>query len=94
MNNERLVVENEEQENANQEIIEEEFQSENKNNKKKLKKDNLKIVNKKEGNLKKDDSDSEEHAGKKSMEFILLNLNSYWLSLIGTISLIMSLVVY
>lgn len=94
MNNERLIVENEEQENENQEIIEEEFQSENKINKKKIKKDNLKIVNKKKGNLKKDDSDSEEHAGKKSMEFILLNLNSYWLSLIGTISLIMSLVVY
>ncbi len=94
MNNERLVVENEEQENENQEIIEEEFQSENKINKKKIKKGNLKIVNKKKGNLKKDDSDSEEHAGKKSMEFILLNLNSYWLSLIGTISLIMSLVVY
>ena len=51
-------------------------------------------MNKKKGNLKKDDSDSEEHAGKKSMEFILLNLNSYWLSLIGTISLLMSLVVY
>ena len=95
MNNEKLIMEKEEAENVDKENIElEEIENENKINQRKIKNGKLKKINKNEYNKKEDDSDIEEHAGKKSMEFFLLNLNSYWLSLIGTISLIMSLVVY
>jgi len=41
-----------------------------------------------------DSDDSSTPIGKKEMNLILLNLNSYWLELIGSISLMISLLIY
>ena len=38
--------------------------------------------------------DGGEPLGKKTMESILLNLNSYWLELLGSITLILTLLIY
>ena len=94
MNKEKLIIEDEEHLNENKENIEEEFQNEEKTNNKKYKNDNLKIINKNQDYIKEGGSDNAKLVRKKAMEFILLNLNSYWLTLIGTISLIISLLVY
>ena len=40
------------------------------------------------------ESDGGEPIGKKAMDSLLLNLNSYWLELMGSISLIVSLLIY
>ena len=40
------------------------------------------------------ESEGGQPIGKKELETILMNLNSYWLELIGSISLIMSLIIY
>ena len=41
-----------------------------------------------------DDSESSSPVGKKIMKIILLNLNSYWISIIATVSLIVTMLIY
>ena len=49
---------------------------------------------KKKDFISETDSDTAQPIGKKEMKTILLNLNSYWLELMGSITLIISLLIY
>ena len=49
---------------------------------------------KKKDFISETDSDAAQPIGKKEMKTILLNLNSYWLELMGSITLIISLLIY
>ena len=56
--------------------------------------ENINNNNKKKSLINEEDSDPKIPIGKKVMETILLNLNVYWLELLGILTLISSLIIY
>jgi len=56
--------------------------------------ENINNYHKKKSLINEEDSEAKTPIGKKMMEIILLNLNVYWLELLGIINLVSSLIVY
>lgn len=56
--------------------------------------ENINNYHKKKSLINEEDSEAKTPIGKKMMEIILLNLNVYWLELLGIVNLVSSLIVY
>ena len=95
INNNIEKMSNDEKTNCNEEAISKEIRIINDVNEKPKNEENITNKNKKKYLINEEDLDNNSiQIGKKFMDSILLNLNSYWIEILGFLNIIISIIIY